>query len=283
MPFHIVSLGSSFAAGPGIPPQINKAAMRSGSNYAHVLANRLISDGGAVKLTDLTVSGATLLNVLQEPQTSRGQTFPAQVDHVPGNADVVLITGGGNDLGYIGDLILDSLKTYRGFRLLLRMYNLLFKRGGGLLPGGANTSNNNDKLDQAALTERYGKVLDAIHAKAPSAHVVVVEYLTLLGADAQPGVDVPLSAEGVGRHQAVAERLRIATGRAISGREAWCSRISVAEPSWSHGLGSKVPWVFGFGLGCLWRGQLWYHPNAAGMEAVAEMVHGKLEEIGVLC
>ncbi|KAJ4386549.1 hypothetical protein N0V93_009446 [Gnomoniopsis smithogilvyi] len=247
MPIHIVGLGSSFAAGPGIPPQIETAAKRSGSNYAHLLANRL-----GAKLTDLSA-------------------FPAQVAHVPGDADAVLITGGGNDLGYIGDLILDSLSAYLVFRLVWRMYRW-FKGG----PQDAK------KLDMDALAERYGKVLDAIHAKAPKAHVVVVEYLALLGPDAKPGMDVPLNADGLVRHQGVAERLRRATGRAIRGREVWCTRVAVAEPSWEHGIGSKEPWVVGFGFGCLWRREVWYHPNALGMQAVAEMVHQKLVERGVV-
>lgn len=60
---HITALGSSFAAGPGIPPQINRMAGRSSNNYAHLLAARLGADP-----TDLTVSGATLNNILLEPQ-----------------------------------------------------------------------------------------------------------------------------------------------------------------------------------------------------------------------
>jgi hypothetical protein len=62
----IASLGSSFAAGPEIPPQIEPlAAMRSGQNYPHLLAQRLNAE-----LTDLSVSGATLLNITVEPQSA---------------------------------------------------------------------------------------------------------------------------------------------------------------------------------------------------------------------
>lgn len=266
MPNHIVNLGSSFAAGPGIPPQIDTAAKRSGANYAHILASRL----PGARLTDLSVTGATLLNVLEAPQKSLlgRTTFPVQIDKLPGDADVVLILGGGNDLGYIGDLILDSLRAYLVFRLMISVYSR-FKG----VPGATS------KLDDEELTERYGKVLDAIHAKAPKARVFVVEYLTLLGPDTKPNVDVPLSAESLARHQGVAEQLRMATARAVRGRESWCTRVAVAEPSWSHGIGSKVPWIVGFGIGCLWRKEAWYHPNAEGMKAVAEMVYEKLHDV----
>ena len=39
---HIAALGSSFAAGPSIPPQINAPARRSGSNYPSLLAAALV-------------------------------------------------------------------------------------------------------------------------------------------------------------------------------------------------------------------------------------------------
>ena len=90
----ITALGSSFAAGPGIEPIIDKAALRSGNNYAHQLAKKLNAS-----LLDLTVSGATLLNVASEPQTMFGHTFAAQMDSLPSNADIVTLTAGGNDLG----------------------------------------------------------------------------------------------------------------------------------------------------------------------------------------
>ena len=38
---HIAALGSSFAAGPSIPPQLNAAARRSGLNYPSLLAKAL--------------------------------------------------------------------------------------------------------------------------------------------------------------------------------------------------------------------------------------------------
>jgi hypothetical protein len=52
---HLVALGSSFAAGPGIEPIADRGAMRSARNYPHVLAEHF-----GAQLTDLTVSGATI-------------------------------------------------------------------------------------------------------------------------------------------------------------------------------------------------------------------------------
>lgn len=61
---HIAALGSSFAAGPGIQPIVDTTARSSSNNYAKPTAAALDA-----KLIDLTSSGATLLNVLSEPQS----------------------------------------------------------------------------------------------------------------------------------------------------------------------------------------------------------------------
>lgn len=102
----IASLGSSFAAGPGVPPQIEpRAAMRSGQNYPHLLAQQLNAE-----LTDLTVSGATLLNITVDPQTVlfSKKTFPVQISNLPEDADIITITAGGNDINYIGGMLYDA-------------------------------------------------------------------------------------------------------------------------------------------------------------------------------
>ncbi|WPH05037.1 SGNH hydrolase-type esterase domain-containing protein [Acrodontium crateriforme] len=91
---HIAALGSSFASGPNIEPVENEAAGRSKRNYAHQLAEKLDA-----KLTDLTVSGATILNLLHEPQiVGWTSVFPPQVDSLPTDADIVTVTCGGNDM-----------------------------------------------------------------------------------------------------------------------------------------------------------------------------------------
>jgi lysophospholipase L1-like esterase len=84
----IAALGSSYAAGPGIPPVVNRAAMRSGRNYPHLLADAL-----GAQLTDLTVSGATTSTILDT-----SQRVPPQLTQLPADADLVLITAAGNDL-----------------------------------------------------------------------------------------------------------------------------------------------------------------------------------------
>lgn len=80
-PLCIASLGSSFAAGPGIAPVIDAKAGRSGANYACLLFTRL---GDNAALTDLSVSGATPRNILNEPQVvDKHTTFAPQIEGPP--------------------------------------------------------------------------------------------------------------------------------------------------------------------------------------------------------
>ncbi|KAF2101649.1 SGNH hydrolase [Rhizodiscina lignyota] len=267
MPLHIASLGSSFAAGPCIKPQLPpKAAGRSAANYAQLLASKLDA-----RLTDLSVSGATLLNLLDEPQVATGwinggHTFAPQVQDLPSDVDIVLVLGGGNDIGYISGMGMDIVKNSWPIRMVDTVRQFVF---------GASTPKPALSFDD--LVARYGKVLDAIHAKSPKAKIVVVEYLTLLGDDVKPRVDVTFDAERVEHHKEVAAMLQRATEKAASERNGWCERVPVAENSLLHGLGSEEPWTEGLSLGILIRGDAPLHPNAKGMVAVANMLYEKLQ------
>ncbi|KAI1399847.1 SGNH hydrolase [Hypoxylon fuscum] len=264
MPLRIASLGSSFAAGPSIPPCVDKAAGRSGANFACLVAKRAKAD-----LTDLAVSGATLPNLTTDPQDCGGHVFPPQIEGLPEDSDVVLVLGGGNDIGYIGGFFEDTLNASWLGAVVMKFQGT----------GGAPLQT--VELDVDGLAERYGGVLDAIHDKAPKAHVLVVEYLTMLGEHTRPERDVAFDKERVAHHKAVCRRLLRATAKAIEGREAWCHVVSVAAPSESHAIGSPEPWVSGFTWKLFYAGGA-YHPRAEGMKAVAEIVYKKLVDLDIV-
>jgi lysophospholipase L1-like esterase len=251
----IVNLGSSFSAGPGIPPQVNIAAGRSGANFANLLAKELNAE-----LTDLSVSGATLLNITETPQVANGQTFPPQIQGVPEDADIVLVLGGGNDMSYVGSLFMEHTWMMTAFSILNRLKGVSMPA----MPAAA---------DEDEVIRRFGKVLDAVNAKAPKARVIIVEYLTLLGLDTKPVIDVPFDAERLKYHQAVAMKLQSATSKAVDSRSNWCERVPIAELSQGHGIGSAEPWVFGCTAMEQLTGKTWYHPNGEGMKAVAKILH----------
>ncbi|KAI1099396.1 SGNH hydrolase [Jackrogersella minutella] len=265
MPLRIASLGSSFAAGPSIPPCVDEDAGRSGANFACLIRERVPGS----TLTDLTVSGAVLPNLTTEPQDRGGHVFPPQIEGLPEDSDVVFVLGGGNDIGYIGGLFEDTLGA--------SWLGLIIKQVQGT--GGAPVQT--EELDVDGLAARYGGVLDAIHAKAPEAQVLVVEYLTMLGTHTRPGKDVPFGEERVAHHKAVGARLLEATAKAVEGREDWCHVVSVGEPSEDHAVGSPEPWVSGFTWKLFYAGGA-YHPRAEGMRAVAELIYKKLVDLKIV-
>lgn len=305
MPLHLASLGSSFAAGPGIPPVADELAGRSAANYAALLAKHIDIGTTSVTLTDLTVSGATLLNITSQPQIvdngGHPVTFPPQLTRLPPDADVVLVLGGGNDIGYIGNFFVDAARE------------LPYLRDAMGLPEGSTPDDvpdlpppDDDQLFQTnplrALARRYAEVLDAIHDRAPAAHVLVVEYLAMLGPHTRPHVDVPFSREQIARHQQRAGILEEATRLALSidhtaaavivsdgrqgaadgsvDRSAWCSLVAVTESTRAeHAIGSPEPWVSSVSPELV-QAMGAFHPNAKGMIGVEKLVYHELTRLG---
>lgn len=256
----IIALGSSFAAGPGIPPLASRQTLRSTINYPPLIASRL-----GASLVDLTVSGATLLNLLNTPQGMFG-SLPPQVEGVTSDADLVTITGGGNDLGYIGGMMRDSFRTTMlGSMVAWMMLPIL----------QPDTVPKEDEV-----VERFRKVIDAVRERAPKARILLVEYITILGSDVRPGVNVPLNEEQVAHYREIAQTVQRIYARAAEGKER-CEVIAVADLSEAHGVGSEDPWCTGHGWGGFVGGEMSYHPNKRGMEAVADIIHVKLKKDGL--
>jgi hypothetical protein len=217
----MVGLGSSYAAGPALP---------KGSNYNSIVAQYLGAD-----LIDLSVSGSTLLSM------------SSQIAQIPTNTDIVTITSGGNDLGYIGGLLGEGL---------------------GIVAQGP-------LISEAELVTRFNNSINSIFKIVPKSQVYLVEYLTILGPDVKPGRDVPFDATRVAYHQNVAAILQRATEKAAETHEA-VTVVRIAYESQTHGLGSASPWVNG-PVGTLTDGAAW-HPNALGMKAVSFFVDEKIKE-----
>lgn len=272
---HVASLGSSFGAGPGIPPQLEPlGAMRSGRNYPHLLAQKLDAT-----LTDLTVSGATLLNITKEGQIAAlsAQVFPPQIDGLPEDADIITITAGGNDINYIGQMLSDAWEATGPGMITstvmqgVRAVSSVFSSSTSETPAG---------LSHEALVDRFVEVLDAIHEKAPKARIYLVEYLAVLGPDTKPGQDIPFGQEKIDYHRGVASALQKAYSETAERRAEWCELVPVHELSLSHALGSQEPWIGGFQLSSLVRRdkEPILHPNLEGMKAVAEILYPRVQK-----
>jgi lysophospholipase L1-like esterase len=240
-----VALGSSMAAGPGIRPSAPGAPFgsgRSSRNYAHLVAAHLNLD-----LIDVTFSGATTAHVLAERQRSA----PPQIEALDGSEELVTITIGGNDVGYVPLLMAASLPWPAR---LLPAIGALFDRGA-----------REQALDGVGNSLRA--VGDAVRQRAPRAPVVFVDYLTLLPPD---GVSAtPLSAADADLGRYIAARLEEAT--AAAAQATGCELVRAGAASRNHHPWSAEPWTVGAGWPLPWRPAP-FHPNAAGMRAVADLV-----------
>jgi lysophospholipase L1-like esterase len=257
----IAAVGSSFAAGPGIEPVVEATAMRSGKNYAHLLAGRL-----GARLVDLTVSGATTANIVDTPQQmAGGPAFPPQIDGVPADADIVTITAGGNDLQFAGSLLYAASMRLEPQAPMATMLKPMFP-GGIPLPA-------DHTVEQA--TEGLVRVVEKARAKAPAARILLVDYLTVLDEDSGPAT--PFSDEELSQLLL----LQAATARVFkdAARRARPELILASSLSSGHALGSPKPWVQPFypfteQAGASFQQAMMhtgasFHPNEAGMAAIA--------------
>jgi lysophospholipase L1-like esterase len=244
-----VALGSSMAAGPGIPPRDRNAplrAARSAANYPHLAADRLGLD-----LVDVTYSGATTAHVL----TDRQNGAPPQLAALDGSEAVVTVTIGGNDVGYVPMLMAAGLPR------LARLLPLLGSWMGELLDPGAR--------DRALvqLDESLKEVGRTVRQRAPRARVFFVDYLTLLPPPGQGAP--PLSDVDVALGRRVADTLERLTMEAAAATG--CELVRAAAASRAHHAWSQDPWTMKFGLPLPGRPAP-LHPNVEGMRAVADMI-----------
>jgi lysophospholipase L1-like esterase len=249
-----VALGSSVAAGPGIRPPAPDAPFgsgRSARNYAHLVAEQANLD-----LVDVTFSGATTAHVLAERQ----RNARPQIEALDGSEELVTITIGGNDVGYVPLLMAASLPAVaRRLPLLGGRLRELFDR---------------DAREQAldGVGGSLHAVGTAVRQRAPRARVVFVDYLTLLPPEGVPAA--PLSAEHADLGRYVGARLGEAT--AVAAQATGCELVPAGQASRDHHGWSTEPWAAAAGLPLPWRPAP-FHPNAAGMRAVADLI---LEQAG---
>jgi lysophospholipase L1-like esterase len=243
-----VALGSSYAAGPGLGDRVAsgpRLAGRSTHNYAHILADRL-----KLRLTDASFSGATIAQTLgRDP----GATPVPQVDAVTADTRLVTLTGGGNDLGYIGYLVTASLPW------LVRVVT------GGTRRLAELASEKEFERKSQALADDLMALFDAIRARAPKATIAITDYLSLLPGD--PSADAhPLHREDAERGRSYWNRLNLTLRQAAARAKVVFADVSTASAP--HHAWSNEPWTERFVL--LGGKAAAYHPTRAGMAQVAD-------------
>ncbi|WNV87399.1 GDSL-type esterase/lipase family protein [Umezawaea sp. Da 62-37] len=245
-----VAIGSSFAAGPGIPsgqPSSPGGCARSTNNYPSVLAREL-----GAGLVDASCSGATTANVLTTSQAGQ----PPQADLVTATTKLVTVTIGGNDVNYLGSLGAYSCQD--------------------------NGSSGCGTVDTAAIDRAFGElpgrlraVVERIRERAPQATVLLVSYFTILP-DSAVCTGVPLTSAHLAYERGIATRLAAATSDAATATGA--RLVDLASASHGHDACAADPWVEKYAVAA---GKSSYHPNANGMAAAAHLVERKLDELAI--
>ncbi|MDV6291441.1 SGNH/GDSL hydrolase family protein [Rhodococcus aetherivorans] len=162
-----VALGDSFTAGPMIPPQIDSACARSGSNYPHAVAETL----GIDNFRDASCSSATTANLTGPQVVSSGATVPAQYDALTPETELVTVGIGGNDIGLV---------ALAGSCLALDRSSGRAAAPAGPLCATANVRDGLDLVDRAIddFAPTYGVIVREIRNRAPDARILLVGYPT---------------------------------------------------------------------------------------------------------
>ena len=235
------------------------ACGRSGRNYANLVAQRLGCD-----LVDVTSGGATVDDVLARRQPLlTGGTVPPQLEALGPDADLVTVTVGGNDVDYLLTMLRCSHQADpEGTPVEARPFF------------GTPVDRAAVDVALAGLPAKLAGLVTAVRDRAPRARVVFVDYLTVVP---EPGTaaGLPMSDEHLRFCWDVGRRLAAATAEAAAGTGA--DLVEASTASRDHHAGSADPWVTGWEFGdVLAGGVVPYHPNAAGMRAVADLLVARL-------
>lgn len=249
---HYVSMGSSFAAGPGVTETVDllpNRCVRSTDNYAQQLARSL-----NLSLTDVACSGATTEHIL-----GRWDELPAQIDAATSDTRLVTITIGGNDVSFVRNMIAFAC--------------VADERSAANAPGGKCPAvSAPTEADWQHLESNLSHITAKIRERAPGAKLVFVQYVRIAPEIACAAV--PLEKADLALMKQIQRRLVETTAAAtIKGGAA------VIDPSnfdQDHSPCSTTPWSTGFPAP---GGTPFvpFHPNLEGMTAISKALAATLK------
>jgi len=231
-----VAMGSSYAAGTsidGTKPGTPARCGRSPRNYASQVASWLSLD-----LIDVTCGGATTANIL-----GKWAELPPQIDAVTPQTRLVTITIGGNDVGYVRNLMAGTCPA----------------GSPRCMPAQVVTEEDWSKLGIAMHT-----IVRQIRTRSPDARIVFVDYIRLIPEKATcPALG--LTPEAVVESRKAWNRLAEITANVAKTEKV--DLLAAGKLSGNHTPCDKEPWGVaapGSAPGVPW------HPNAAGHDAIAQ-------------
>lgn len=278
----IVLVGDSYSAGNGAGNYYGPAGCyRSSTNWAERYADWIRSNGYPVeRVVNAACSGATTSHFLHYQGN-----LPPQINAIDESTDLVLLTFGGNDMGFnsiVKQCLVSSTNHARDCRNAVDAANDLMK-------GGVAST----------LGVRLTGVLRAIHFEAPSAKIVLLGYPHLAGDYDRWLESCVLHCSRINSSREVRELNRLGTqlqGQVVNGVNAQWRRNVVtyigSEPDRSvaakfhgrepytgprHGYAYRNPdrWLLSdLDNTPSWR--TWYHPKPEGHNAYFELLRDRI-------
>lgn len=261
-----VAMGSSFASGPGVTrlaDERDPRCTRSYDNYARQTARQL-----QLELVDVSCGGATSDHVLKG-----WNELPPQVAALTQDTRLVTVTIGGNDVSYVMGLFVGScVDSAAATEAVQTACSTMRQRMGGRQVVSASQS---DAEKWKAAEAGLSAIAAEVALRSPKARLVFVQYLTVVPAGSLCSV-MPLSPAAAEQARKTAARLADITAAVAlkSGAEV----LPIADISAGHDACAVSPWVTGFvpTAAATATGFVPYHPNLAGMTAVADALIKKL-------
>lgn len=241
-----VALGSSFAAGAGLGPLHHDSPLlcaRSVNGYPQRLARlRKLS------LVDMSCGGAVTAHLLHGGQFLQGPQMRA----IGPRTQLVTITVGGNDVGYIGDM---SMLAARNSGSIFGWFVRQFWAGPKSQP---------DRGFQALRRDMVALIV-AIRGIAPGARIVLVTYPAILPASGTcPSLS--LNADEVASMRKVGDQFAAVTRAAAT--QGGATLVDMNRLGIRNNACSTQPWTSGWTNG----GIAPFHPTQRGAQATAEAV-----------
>ena len=249
-----VSLGSSFAAGPGIKDLADNSpdnCWQSNQNYARQLSQRLNLD-----LIDASCIGAKLSD-----KTSPISIY-AQIENIQSDVGLVTLLAGGNDLGYLA-------------RLMTASCDFLVKQGKVHASIPCLEMPEFPSIAEYENTEYHLNIItNAIKEKAPEAVIVLIDYATVLPSTslcAFTPMDEKYANESnyiKGQIEDILERVSVRNSTLL---------IKASEITRDHNVCSEKPWIRDYKSADWGMTTLPYHPTYEYMLAITDALEDVLK------
>ena len=255
----VVALGDSYTAGGLLPltPQAKPAGcLRSTKAYPVLVAHAL-----GAPLIDVACTSAGVKDMTGPQRTYQG-TNAAQLSALAPDDRIVLLTLGGDDLGFLN--------------VLKECMKLSFTRPWGSPCEAHYTEGGTDQIVAAAATEapKIAQVLTAVAARAPRARIVVVGYPDMFPQSGGCWPAVPITNGDIAYLRGI--EVRANAMLAAAAKAAGATFVNTYAPTTGHDFcrPESVRDVEGLLPGSL---ALPFHPNARGQQVMADAVLAALK------